>query len=83
MRLHSGEGLHEDFICTADGMEIEIIFNFLDLLVHENRVANLAPKKKAIFTQKNRFSTLESLINLDSISWNNKSPDCVTLVVED
>uniref|UniRef100_A0A7M5XKG7 BTB domain-containing protein n=1 Tax=Clytia hemisphaerica TaxID=252671 RepID=A0A7M5XKG7_9CNID len=69
---------------TVVGMEIQMIFNFLDLEVYENRMVDLAPKKNPIFMPKNNYLTsLEKFVDLESISCNKESADCVTLVVEE
>ena len=79
----SDYGSEDEYIRTADGMEIRIIFNFLDLVVHENRTADLVPQKKLILRPRDGFSTSsERNLDLDSISCNKESDDCVTLVVE-
>ena len=63
--------VEKEFLLDAVGMEIQMIFNFLDLVVHENRIVDLAVTKSTIFTPKNFYLTfLENCVKLDSISCN-------------
>ena len=41
----------DEYSLTADGMELKIIFNFLDLMVHENRTVDIAPKRNLLLYQ--------------------------------
>ena len=59
-------------------MEIEIIFNFFGLILVENRVADVAIKKKSYLNHRSQ----DHLIDLDSISCDESSDNCTTLVIE-
>ena len=63
-------------------IELQFIFNFFDLLVYENRTADLAAKKSLWTLPFNEMTSLEELVNIRSISCAKDSKDCVTIIVE-
>ena len=84
--------IHREFlegVCQGELMldieflELKFIFNFLDLLVYENRTVGLAAKKSDLTAVPSKLKTpIEELIDLDAISCSRDSKFCVTLVVE-
>ena len=59
--------------------DVCMIFNFLELILHEDRVVDLSVKKDYLEPLK----PTNISIDLESISCPKESPNCVTLVVEE
>ena len=63
-------------------MELQFIFNFFDMLVYENRTADIIAKKSLWTLPLDNMISLEKLVDVKSISCEKDSKDCVTLIVE-
>ena len=68
---------------TAEWMEVQFIFNFLDLIIYENRTADIVARKNSWTSEPVDVNIEKDDINLESISCPKNSPNRVTLVVED
>ena len=67
-------------IAEKNGLhEIRFIFNFLELIFHENRVADLAVKKEFMEPAPLKAPS----VDLDLISCKKDSKNCVTLAIEE
>ena len=72
----------KDRIIDADLMELKLIFNFLDLLIFENKTEDVAVRKNWRKSVSDKEMLLDEKINVESISCPKNSPNCVTLVIE-
>ena len=69
---------------NAEWLELKFIMNYFDIMIYDNRTADIVCKNSFKFQTAHQYqSTLEEYYDLDSISCNKGSSNCVTLVVED
>ena len=74
------------YMASSELMELQFIFNFLDLMVYENRTADIVAKKNLWTSEPVGVDVIDNDdidLDLESISCPKNSPDCVILVVED